>query len=150
MPRIAILKIILVRRPFALSRPHPSSKVIRSSVVNPFDASKILLNEKGIFADGAKLVRRSLLYRVIDFQHPFQGRLVYDGWWFRQRVSVEAMPVWSRISWLRIERQLEFTLPREVDSQSRNCRIDIHFSPGLWIRRFQVTVGGAIAYDEIR
>lgn len=124
--------------------------MVRNLVANPFDASKILVDEQGVFADGAKLVRRSLLYRVIDFEQPFRGRLIYDGWWFRQRVTVEAMPVWLRISWLRIERQLEFRLPKQVDSQMRNCRIDIHFGPGLWIRRFQVTVGGMIAYDEIR
>jgi len=119
-------------------------------VINPFEASKILADEKGVFADGAKLWRRTLLFRVIDFKIPFHGRLVYDGWWFWQRVTIDGIRVWSKISWLRIEPKVEFRLPEEFDPQKSVCRIDINFGLGLSIRRFQVTVGGVIAYDEIR
>jgi hypothetical protein len=119
------------------------------NVVNPFDAAKILVDEKGVFADGAKLIRGMLVFRVIDFEIPFKGRLVYDGWWFWQRVTVDGIRVWSKISWLRIERQVEFTLPAAVDPLQSRCRIDIHFGPGLTIRRFQVTVAGVVSYDEI-
>lgn len=119
-------------------------------MINPFDASKILVDEKGVFADGATLKRRSLLFRVIDFEIPFHGRLVYDGWWFWQRVTLDGVRVWSKISWLRIEPRFEFRLPVELDPQQSVCRIDIIFGFGLSIRRFQVTVGGIIAYDEIR
>jgi len=117
--------------------------------INPFDASRILEDEQGVFADGAKLVQRALLFRVIDFELPFQGRFVYDGWWFWQRVSIEGIRVWSKISWLRIERKVQFQLPKEVDALSPPCQIDIHFGPGLSIRRFQVTIAGVVAYDEI-
>ncbi|MGV3483968.1 MAG: hypothetical protein ACO1RT_06085 [Planctomycetaceae bacterium] len=124
-------------------------KAMERSVINPFDASRILVDEKGVFADDAKLVRGSFLFRVIDFEQPFKGRLVYDGWWFWQRVTIDGLRVWSQISWLRIERAIHFRLPAELDSQSRECRIDIQFGPGLRIRRFQVTVAGITAYDEI-
>jgi len=117
--------------------------------MNPFDPSRILLDEKGVFADSAKLVERTLLYRVIDFEQPFAARLVYDGWWFRQMVTINGFRVWTRISWLRIHRRLEFSLPGEVDPDRRACRIDIEFGFGLSMRRFQVTVGGIVCYDEI-
>ncbi len=116
---------------------------------NPFAAAKILDDEKGVFADGAKRIRGMLVYRVIDFEIPFKGRFVYDGWWFWQRVTIAGIRVWSKVSWLRIERQVVFTLPAAVDSLQRQCRIDIHFGPSLTIRRFQVTVAGVVAYDEI-
>jgi len=118
-------------------------------VVNPFDPSRLLLDEKGVFADGAKLRKRRFLFRAIDFETPFQGRLVYDSWWFLQRVTIDGIRVWSRISWLRIEREMEFALPKEVDAQCTRCRIEINFGIALSIRRFQVTVAGITAYDEI-
>jgi len=117
--------------------------------MNPFDASKILVDDRGVFADGAKLIRGSFLYRDIDFESPFQGRLVYDGWWFRQLVQVSGVRAWMRISWLKIHRKIEFVLPAEIDPLLRKCCIDIHFGTGLSIRRFQVTVGGIVSYDEI-
>lgn len=117
--------------------------------MNPFDPSKILHDEKGVFADNAKLVERTLLYRVIDFEQPFVGRLVYDGWWFRQIVTINGVRVWVRISWLRIHRRLEFVLPIDLDPDQRAGRIDIEFGLGLSMRRFQVTVGGIVCYDEI-
>lgn len=117
--------------------------------MNPFDPSRILLDEKGVFADNARLVERTLLYRVIDFEQPFVGRFVYDGWWFRQVVTINGLRVWVRISWLRIHRRLEFVLPVELDPEQRPCRIDIEFGVGLSMRRFQITVGGMVCYDEI-
>ncbi len=118
-------------------------------MVNPFDAPPILVDEKGVFADNAKRIRGFFLHRVIDFTEPFAGRLVYDGWWFRQIVTVNGIRTWYRISWLQIHRVVEFKLPVDVDSLQRLCRIDIHFGRGLQIRRFQVTIGGIVAYDEI-
>jgi hypothetical protein len=118
-------------------------------VVNPFAASKILVDEKGVFADHATLVRGSFLYRVIDFELPFRGRFVYNGWWFRQLVQIDDYRTWMKISWLQIHRRIEFVLPAEIDPQCRKCLIEIHFGTGLRIRRFQVTVGGIVVYDEI-
>ena len=39
-------------------------------------------------------------------------------------------------------------LPESVDPQRRPCRIDIVFSRGMAIRRFQVWIGDELAYDE--
>jgi hypothetical protein len=117
--------------------------------MNPFDPSQILVDERGVFGDSGKLVRRSLLHRVIDFERPFQGRLIYDGKWFRQVVEINGIQAWYRISWLRIHRKLEFQLPAALVANSPACRIDIDFGIGLSIRRFQVTIDGIVFYDEI-
>jgi hypothetical protein len=117
--------------------------------MNPFDPSHILVDERGVFGDSAKLVQRGLLRRVIDFEQPFQGRLIYDGKWFRQKVEINGAPAWYRVSWLRIHRKLEFRLPAGLSDLPSQCRIDIDFGIGLSIRRFQVTIGGIVFYDEI-
>jgi len=117
-------------------------------VLNPYDAPRTVTEPVGVFADGATRITGTLLYRVIDFRDPFVGLLVYDGWWFWQRVTMNGQRVWSKISWLRIEPVVEFTLPESIDATRRVCRIEIQFGPGLMIRRFQVTVAGMIAYDE--
>lgn len=117
--------------------------------MNPFDPSRILVDERGVFGEGAKLVQRGLLRRVIDFETPFQGRLIYDGKWFRQIVEINGVVVWYRISWLRIHRKLEFQLPSSETGRLSPGRIDIDFGIGLSMRRFQVTIDGIVFYDEI-
>ena len=118
-------------------------------MVNPFEPSQALTQEKGVFADGAKLIRRTLLYRSIEFTLPFAGKLVYDGWWFWQRVTINGDLVWSKISWLRIEPSITFQLSDSIDPKASVAQIEIQFGPGLLIRRFQVIVNGVVAYDEI-
>ncbi|MEC8306039.1 MAG: hypothetical protein VX034_15050, partial [Planctomycetota bacterium] len=56
--------------------------------------------------------------------------------------------LWFRVSWLRIHRKIAFELPESLDPQRRPCRIDIGFSRGMAIRRFQVWIGDELAYDE--
>ncbi len=118
-------------------------------MTNPFAPSTILPDERGVFADGAVRQQAGFVYRVIEFTHPFVGELVYDGWWFRQKVSINGRTLWWRISWVNFYKQIEFQLPPEIDVDERPLRIEIHFGRGLSIRRFQVSVAGMIVYDEI-
>ncbi len=118
-------------------------------MTNPFAPTTILPNERGVFADGAVRKRAFFVYRAIDFSSPFVGELIYDGWWFRQKVSINGITLWWRVSWVSFHKQIEFHLPPQIDGSESAVRIDIHFGRGLGIRRFQVTVAGMIAYDEI-
>ncbi|NND96033.1 MAG: hypothetical protein HKN47_01745 [Pirellulaceae bacterium] len=116
---------------------------------NPYATSSNIDNSRGIFADFARLRRSSFLYREIEFDEPFSGRMVYSGWWFWQRVNVGGQRVWSRVSWITIDRELEFLLPAAVDPGCSPCRIEIEFSRGLQIRRFRIWIAGQIVFDEI-
>jgi hypothetical protein len=118
-------------------------------MTNPFAPTTNLPNERGVFADGATRRQAGFVYRVIEFTDPFVGELIYDGWWFRQQVSIDGRTLWRRISWARFYKQIDFHLPPEIDNAERPVRIDIQFGLGLSIRRFQVSVAGMIAYDEI-
>jgi hypothetical protein len=118
-------------------------------MTNPFAPATIISDERGVFADGAVRRRAWFVYRVIEFSQPFVGELVYDGWWFRQKVMVDGITLWWRISWVSFHKQIDFRLPAEIDPDQRAVRIQIDFGRGLSIRRFQVSVDGMIAYDEI-
>lgn len=118
-------------------------------MTNPFAPTTSLPHERGIFADGAMRRQSGFVYRVIEFTAPFVGELIYDGWWFRQQVSINGQTLWRRISWIRFYRQIDFPLPPEIDAAQRPLRIEIQFGPGLSIRRFQVSIAGLIVYDEI-
>jgi len=118
-------------------------------MLNPFAPATILDDERGVFANSATRRRAMFVYRKIEFTEPFRGELVYDGWWFRQQVTINGMTTWWRVSWVSFHKLIEFNLPAEVDSRQSPVRIDIQFGRGLGIRRFQVTIGGIIAYDEI-
>jgi hypothetical protein len=116
---------------------------------NPFAPRVMLEEERGVYADGASLRRSYFVHREIEFTRPIAAVLVYDGWWFRQQVSIDGIVVWRRISWTTFHNRIEFELPAEIDPNRTPVRIDIRFGPGLGIRRFQVTFGGLVAYDEI-
>ncbi len=118
-------------------------------MTNPFAPTTNLPDERGVFADGATRREAGFVYRVIEFTAPFVGELIYDGWWFRQQVSLNGQVLWRRISWVSFYRQIDFHLPPEVDSAERLLRIEIQFGPGLSIRRFQISLAGMIVYDEI-
>lgn len=89
------------------------------------------------------------MYRVVDIEQPLEFRLVYDGWWFRQKISINGYPAWSQISWLTIRRNVQFTIPSAIDPSEPPARIEINFGTGLMIRRFRIWIGDQIAYDEI-
>ncbi|WP_145168769.1 hypothetical protein [Rubripirellula lacrimiformis] len=75
-------------------------------------------------------------------------QLTYSGWWFVQRIRINNQPVWRKVSWLRIDREIEIRLPPQVDPDQRPLRIEINFGPALRIRRFRVWLGGQPIYDE--
>lgn len=127
--------------------------------LNPYSVSTQSSLEKGVFSECATLHRRSFLYREIQFEKPFQGTFVYNGWWFRQVITLNAVPCWFRISWLRIHSRFEFELPEELTpagdlysaaESSQTVHGEIEFSRTLAIRRFRVWLGEQVIYDEIR
>lgn len=126
--------------------------------INPFAVSSQNALEKGVFSEFATLRRRTFLYREIDFRSPFEGMFVYNGWWFRQIITINGHPCWFQISWLTIAAKFEFDLPTEValednwtflHGDQRNLRGEIQFTRGLMIRRFRLWLCETVIYDEI-
>jgi len=118
-------------------------------MTNPFSPASIIEEERGVFADGAIRRQAFFVHRRIEFTKPIAFDFVYDGWWFRQVVKINGTAVWWRISWTTFYKTIEFELPEDVDQARSPVRIDIRFGQGLSIRRFQVTIAGQTAYDEI-
>ena len=116
---------------------------------NPFQPTSNITEDRGVFADFAVRRRSAFLYRVIDFEQPFVGRLVYTGWWFRQAVYINGLPAWFRISWTKIHTSIAFPLPESVDTKKSLGQLEINFTRGLTIRRFRIWIDSKIVYDEI-
>ena len=126
---------------------------------NPYSATTNLTDHTGIFTDSAQLIRSAFLYRMIRLDDlPIRGAtgadgcvVTYSGWWFWQRVKVDAQIVWSQVSWVSLSRTIEFKFPpsREGDSTLQGG-IEIDFAPGLRIKRFRLSVDGQVVFDEIR
>ena len=115
---------------------------------NPFSPTSIVSNERGVFGS-ARLVRSWFLYRVIEIDSPLNIQLVYNGWWFRQKVEINGETSWFQISWLTIQRHVEFDIPSSVDPGQPSAAIEIEFGKALLIRRFRVWVSQQLVYDEI-
>lgn len=115
---------------------------------NPFSVPSQISEERGVFGD-AKRLKGGFLYRVIEFEAPFPLQLVYDGWWFRQTVDLNGIRAWSQISWLNIQREVEFAVPSSVSPACGSIRIEINFGRTLFIRRFRVWIDELMVYDEI-
>ncbi|WP_345685673.1 hypothetical protein [Novipirellula caenicola] len=139
-------------------------------MTNPFEPPAELPTERGVFGDHATLITRRFLYRVIHYQRPFTGTLVYSGWWFRQKVEINGVVVWWKVSWLNISPSVSFTVPAEAWHNSQTTtqstqpathenealpsepiagRIEIQFTRGLRIRRFRVWFDQQLVYDEL-
>lgn len=116
---------------------------------NPFSVGTTLTEQRGVFGDHARRVRGWFLYREIDFEEPFVGRFVYSGWWFRQTIEIDGIPLWRRISWVTIHRQAAFRVPPQLLGSAPEGRMEIDFSRGLLIRRFRIWIDGVVVYDEI-
>lgn len=116
---------------------------------NPFSPPRESAPAKRWAGEHSQLVRAAFLYRVVDFRQPFAGRLVYDAWWWRQRVTVNEHVGWFRISWRRIDDRLEFAIPSGVDSREPKARIEIDFARGARIRCFRFYIAEALIYEEI-
>jgi hypothetical protein len=127
--------------------PKTTTPVDAAMSSNPFSAT-LVTNQRGVFG-GARRLRSGFLFRVIELESPFPCRLVYDGWWFRQKIEVNDQLAWFQISWLTIRRRVEFAIPASVDATQPPARIEIEFGRGLSIRRFRVWIDGQIAYDEV-
>lgn len=77
--------------------------------------------------------------------------IIYTGWWFWQRVLLGGQRIWSRVSWVSLEREIDFLIPATFEQEhQRQGRIEIDFGPGLRIRRFRLWIDGRIFLDEIR
>lgn len=145
---------------------------------NPYSATTNLTSRDGIFADSAILVRSSFLYRIIRLLRPELGQdkdssrqadeglvdettasetdlIIYSGWWFWQRVTFNGHRVWSKVSWVALNREIEFRIPAGFSRSSidqnreRVGKIEIDFGPGLRIRRFRLWMDDVIVLDEI-
>lgn len=115
---------------------------------NPFRPSAEIDTEKGVTGT-ARLLRSGFLFRVIELNFPGKVHLRYSGWWFVQRVDVNGIRVWTKISWLDLSRRIQFALPVEVDPARRLVNIEINFRPGLLIQRFRVWVDGQMEFDQV-
>ena len=73
----------------------------------------------------------------------------YSGWWFVQRIDVNGVRAWTKISWLDLSRQIQFDLPAEIDRARRTVNVEINFRPGLLIRRFRVWIDGQMEFDQV-
>ena len=124
-----------------------SSKSVKTAM-NPFAVTDVAPLETGIFGR-SKRVRSNFLHRVIDVGEPHSFRLKYDGWWFSQKIEIDGTLVSRRISWLTVQRKVEFPVPPKVDSSEPKGRIEIDFTRGLMIRRFRVWIADELVYDEI-
>lgn len=117
---------------------------------NPFAPPDLIEEtDRGVYGDHARCLRKTLLYREIRFDGSIEGLFIYDGWWFRQKITLNGNSVWFRISWLNIHRNAAFDLPTSIDPLQRRCRVEIEFSQFLLIRRFRVWLDGETLYDEI-
>lgn len=123
--------------------------------MNPFSVTNLTPNERGVFGDSRR-IRSAFLFRVIQIGDPQRYQIVYDGWWFRQKVEVNDVLVWWKISWLTIARTVEFRIPPQIDPNQpqidpnqKNGRIEIEFTRGLMIRRFRLWIDDTLVYDEI-
>ena len=115
---------------------------------NPFSASNPIPDQRGVFGS-ARRIRAGFLYRVIEVDAPLRCQVVYDGWWFRQKIEINGNVAWFQISWLTIRRRVDFGIPKQVDRSGRRAAIEIHFGPSLMIRRFRLWIAEQIVYDEI-
>ncbi len=118
-------------------------------MTNPFQPTSDLTEDRGVYADFAVRRRSAFLYRVIDFERPFKGQLVYTGWWFRQAVYIDGHPAWFRISWTKIHTSIAFQLPESINPQQNLGQLEIDFTRALTIRRFRIWIDSKIVYDEI-
>jgi len=118
------------------------------SKINPFAAPQSTSNERGVFGN-ARRIRSGFLFRVIEFESSPIEHLVYDGWWFRQKVKIDGVRLWQIVSWLTIRRQIEISLPASGSRNSATLRIEIDFGRSLLIRRFRVWIDENLLYDEI-
>jgi len=118
-------------------------------LTNPFAVTTGAAPDRGVFGDHARRVRSAFLFRVVDFDRPFSGRLTYSSWWWRQKIEISGYRVWFRVSWMRIHRRAEFTLPPAVAPSEPQGIVEIDFTRTLRIRRFRLWIAGEIVYDEI-
>ncbi len=117
--------------------------------MNPYSVSTKTPLQTGFFGDHASRTEGAFLYRVVEISKPIATRFVYSGWWFRQTIDFDGLRVWSKISWLTIDRVVSFELPWEIDGQRRSGRVEIDFGRGLQIRRFRIWIGDDLVYDEV-
>ena len=117
-------------------------------MTNPYQPPPRVAESGKHFGDFARLIRGGFLYREIQFSQPVPFHFVYSGWNFVQRIRIDGITVWRRISWAVIHREVSFQLPRHVDGQERSGELRIVFTRSLRIHRFQIWIGGVLVWDE--
>lgn len=118
---------------------------------NPFESTASAALQRGVFGT-ARLLKSSFLYRVIEYDSPSSSarcRLVWDAWWFRQKITVDGHLAWFRISWLTIRRKVSFTIPAMQGGDPQQGYLEIEFGNGLKVRRFRIWIDEMLVYDEV-
>ena len=117
-------------------------------MVNPYAVTSHVDTAERAYGDHARLVQSSFLFRVIEFDRPFEGRLRYSCWWWRQRIEINGHRVWFRISWLKIHSRAAFRIPASIDASGPEAGIEIDLTRSNGIRRFRFWIEGETVYDE--
>ena len=115
---------------------------------NPYHPPDEVLELQRNATDVAKLVRGGFLYRKISISEPFECLLIYNGWNFLQRIFLDDVLVWKRISWIVIHRHAEFAIPNELYPPGGRGELQIEFGRGLRVRRFCIHLAGRLVYEE--
>jgi hypothetical protein len=120
---------------------------------NPYQAPRKQSPHDGRMLGGlregssAKLVARGLLYRKISITAPVEATLEFHGrsyCWDTVRVNGNVV-AW-KISWWRINPELEFQLP--VGDQMVPGRVSLRLWPWLAFRKFRVEIADRVVYEE--
>lgn len=150
--------------PFVNHHPSPETAMSPSSSSNPYQSPPSVIHKGVIYGDNALRRKGGFLYREIELSGPFTGILIYNGWWFLQRISLNGQRLWSQISWLTLQRTIDFQIPvsqeqgsplaspsGEADSMitMHPARLQIDFDSRLKFRRFQLLIDEVSVYDEI-
>ena len=114
---------------------------------NPYRSPSVVRRQPGIHGEQARRQASGFLYREIELSGRFDGVLRYNGWWFVQRIHLDDKLLWRKISWLRVERLIEFMLPTAAGG-SVMATIQIDFGARLQFRRFQLLADDQSVYDE--
>ncbi len=115
---------------------------------NPYRSPSPVQHQGVVYGDYAKRRRGGFLFREIELTGRFDGVLRYTGWWFVQRVFLNDRRLWWKISWLTLQRRVDFRLP-DATGQAVDATLQMDFDARLRFRRFQLIADDVSIYDEI-
>ncbi len=114
---------------------------------NPYRSPAPVQRQGRLYGEAARRRAGGFLYREIELTGRVEGVLRYNGWWFVQRIHLDEQLLWRKISWLRIERFVEFTLP-SVSGEELAASLHMEFDSRLRFRGFHLLADGYTLYEE--